>query len=570
MPRKFTGEIFHSPKRITQKNGDIYVYDRTMRYNPHTQKSEVIESRLSGKIKAGTSEIVPTRPKKSAKTATPSTRQHVGAMDILDFVGTDSLIDDNLLACFDEGDAQKIISIARYLVATEGQSLTRLENWALNHPLPYTNGITEDIYYKLFSSLGINEKAQQQYFQLRSQQLNRSSLIAYDSTTVSTYSANQIEARQGFNKDRDGLDTIKVLTLYSVMDREPIAFTKQPGNLPDVTSLANALKQLQTLSNEKSLIVTDNGYYSQSNMAEMAKAGMHFLTAAPHSLRWIKDLIDENRARIDDIDNMCPFDRGISGICIPVMRDLSIIRKRSRNGVQAGDKETFKRRLYVHIYFNRSNEGRDELALREKLATLKEQLENGVSVFDEASEEKIKTFLNVSRKGRGGKIHVSFNNDAYKEAGRYYGYFALISNKENNPFEALKKYRLREKIEEMFSILKSGLDARRPRTWFPDNLRGRMFVQFVALGYYCALQKRIDNVLEELGKPAPSKAKKDIDLEESLKRWLEKKSIVQILDWFDCVEQITVDTLRGKKRWSTETTNCDRLFLEKLGMKLKS
>jgi len=44
-----------------------------------------------------------------------------------------------------------------------------------------------------------------------------------------------------------GLKTIKYLTLYSVDDRQPVAFTKQPGNLPDVTSLSNVLKQLDLL-----------------------------------------------------------------------------------------------------------------------------------------------------------------------------------------------------------------------------------------------------------------------------------------------------------------------------------
>jgi hypothetical protein len=47
--------------------------------------------------------------------------------------------------------------------------------------------------------------------------------IIGDSTTISTYSENQSEARQGFKKDGDGLNTIKLLTLYSVKAGEPIA-----------------------------------------------------------------------------------------------------------------------------------------------------------------------------------------------------------------------------------------------------------------------------------------------------------------------------------------------------------
>ena len=42
-------------------------------------------------------------------------------------------------------------------------------------------------------------------------------------------------------------------------------------------------------------------------------------------------------------------------------------------------------------------------------------------------------------------------------------------------------------------------DGARPRTWHPDNLRGRQFVQFVSLGYHCFLSKKIKEMRAELG-----------------------------------------------------------------------
>ena len=71
--------------------------------------------------------------------------------------------------------------------------------------------------------------------------------IAYDSSTISTYSERQNEARFGFNKAKDGLKTIKLLTLYSTESRQPLAFTKQPENLPDVITIENALTQLSVM-----------------------------------------------------------------------------------------------------------------------------------------------------------------------------------------------------------------------------------------------------------------------------------------------------------------------------------
>jgi len=111
------------------------------------------------------------------------------------------------------------------------------------HPLSYREAITEDVYGKLFKDVGRTEEGAQRYFSARAAHLGKSPVLAFDSTTISTYSENQSEARQGFNKDGDGLNTIKLLTLYSVKAGEPIAFSKQPGNIPDVISIENTLTQ---------------------------------------------------------------------------------------------------------------------------------------------------------------------------------------------------------------------------------------------------------------------------------------------------------------------------------------
>ena len=153
-------------------------------------------------------------------------------MEIIDHIGSASGIDSGIYANTDIGTAQKIVSIARYLLATSGQSLPGILTWQFNHPLPYEDGISEDICHDLFVQVGRDESLQQNFFASRCADIKERAVLAYDSTTISTYSENQIEARYGFNKDEDGLKTIKLLTLYSIETRQPIAFTKQPGNLP--------------------------------------------------------------------------------------------------------------------------------------------------------------------------------------------------------------------------------------------------------------------------------------------------------------------------------------------------
>ena len=226
MGRKFQGKI-HIGRRVQrQKNGDIYILERTTRYDRATKKTVTVGQRLLGKIVAGTTEMVPTRPKRPDGAAAGSaTRRHTGLTDILEHVGRVSGIDEDVRAAFPHGGvAEKILTVARYWLATGGQTLPRLAAWQAMHPTPYPGTISDDVASDLFKEVGVDEGGVQSYFRARADRLDRDAAVAYDSTTVSTYSENLHEARQGFNKDGDGLDTIKLLTLYSVKDREPIAF----------------------------------------------------------------------------------------------------------------------------------------------------------------------------------------------------------------------------------------------------------------------------------------------------------------------------------------------------------
>jgi hypothetical protein len=83
--------------------------------------------------------------------------------------------------------------------------------------LPYTEGLSEELYHRLFKQVGFDESLQQNFFKSRCDVLNCGAGIAYDSTTYSTYSENQLEARYGFNKAGDGLKTITLPPVQRVV-----------------------------------------------------------------------------------------------------------------------------------------------------------------------------------------------------------------------------------------------------------------------------------------------------------------------------------------------------------------
>jgi transposase len=494
-------------------------------------------------------------------------------MEIIDHLGSASGIDEGIYGNTDIGTAQKIISLARYLLATNGQSLPGILTWQFNHPLPYEDGISEFIYHELFARIGRDEALQQNFFASRCATIKERAVLAYDSTIISTYSQNQIEARYGYKKAGNGLKSIKLLTLYSIETRQPIAFTKQPGNLPDVITIENALKQLSVLGLGDAEIITDNGYYSEHNLAALFLAHFDFVTLVKTSLIWVKKEIDSHLDDFSSVSSACPFDVGTHGITLTLMRDFEKVRKyaNKKDGLQKGDKELFRRRVYLHLYFNPARKAEEDAAFDNDLIELRRNIEEGINVDDlpENAQSKAKKYLYIKRRGRN--TNVSFNEVACSEAKKRHGFFALVSNCEKDPFECLRKYRKRETIESFFESMKQHADGTRVRVWDADTLRGRMFVQFVALCYYEYLSDEIRSMKQVLGKKngdPKHDTEKNISLEKKLKSWLKNSPIYLVLQWFDTVEGVKVSSKILAKRWTTEITKRDKMFLEKLGVSL--
>ena len=98
---------------------------------------------------------------------------------------------------------------------------------------------------------------------------------------------------------------------------------------------------------------------------------------------------------------------------------------------------------------------------------------------------------------------------------------------------------------------------------------GRLLIQFVALSYEDFLRYKIAKIKENLGKengnPGHDK-KAQIDQENNLKKWLQNTSFSNVLRWFDAYETTEVSSTVFNRRWNSETTKRDRLFLNLLGV----
>lgn len=230
----------------------------------------------------------------------------------------------------------------------------------------------------------------------------------------------------------------------------------------------------------------------------------------------------------------------------------------------------FRRRVYLHVYSSDSVRIKKNQALDDTLNKLRNAYVEGQREFQPASQKMIGWFMGI-RENRNGKVKVTFKAKAIRDAKKYNGVFVLVTNKENDPFRALEKFWKREWIEDFFGEYKQRIGDRKYRVWDDLTLNGKKLVQFIALCYYEYFSSEISRIKRSLGVPNGQREhdlKINLDKEKQLKTWLENNSIQKILDWFDAVEKINVVTPYARQTWITETIERDRMFLDKLSVKL--
>ena len=587
MPRKYTGKITTSHVERRQKNGDIYVYEEERQYDPEKKYSVTKHSKLLGVKKKGTDQIVPTRARRkfvnvTKEETTPlgelkAVRKHVGMMDIVDHMSKTSKIDEDIRAATDAPTADKIMSLAQYIVCNDSHSLAGIEEWQYTHDLPYKDGINKSIYHALFREIGKDETLQEAFFKFRLDREDKAGLfLACDSTLISTWSNNLTDdiARYRKNSDDDELPKVKYLVLFSLKTNMPVWFTELPGNISDIVTIKNVIDELKALRIKEVILVTDCGYFSVHNIGEMLGQNYDFITLAKLD-NWIMADHYSFFWTVQNVEYTCPFDVDTHGLTLPITKEFEWTRTygSESKGLKPGDKVKGFKTVYLHVFFNQERKLAEDRAVKINLIEINKQLESGdikLEDMTQATQKLVSKCCRIYRDEAGNITKAQIDGHGFYEYCKYNGIFVIVTNRKRDCFECLQWYRRREHIEDFFRRAKNDCNMRRTGVWNKDALLGRMFVQFVALCLYQHTENEIlrvkNSLLEKNDVYDKTKPKTNTDDEKKLLSWLDSRSVVRILNWFDAYDRVDISIKLRLKRWSTPITQRDRMFLEKLGV----
>ena len=479
-------------KQLDKRSGITYIYE-SVSYWDREKKQPRSKRTLIGRLNPTTGEIVPTDGRgkhRAQKEDDPAVRKgpvpvartnrlFFGATYLLDQIGEVTGLTADLKTCF-PNTYKQILSIAYYLVLEDQNPLFRFKKWAAIHRHPFGKDIPSQRSTELFQS--VTEEAKMHFFRLQGKRRAEKEYWAYDSTSISSRSETLRQVKYGKNKDDDQLPQINLALVFGEESKLPFYYRKLAGNVPDVKTIQELLRELDVLGYEKIKLVMDRGYYSAENINALFKKHLKFLCGTSSALSFAKDFIREIGSRKDH------YEYYNSNLELYVFTK-TIAWDYEQERPYKGDVVKEERRMYLHLYFNPDKFSDDGKAFNRRLDTLKNELLSGHRVPEH--EKDYRKYFEIKETPKKG-ISLTVKQDAVDAAHERYGFFVLISNEVKDPVTALSLYRMRDVVEKAFWNVKERLNLRRTMTSSESSLEGKLFVEFIALIYLSYIQKKME------------------------------------------------------------------------------
>ena len=289
-----------------------------------------------------------------------------------------------------------------------------------------------------------------------------SSGIVYDLSAIRYYGKDNDLARFGHyyhsNGENREINFVMAVTRDSGI---PVHHRIMPGNIVSVSTIGNLVKELKDFGILSVMIVMDRGFYSESNLKELADHSI--IGSIPGTLSLYTDLV-----------------RRSSGI------------ENSRNYMQYGDETIFHKsfriedRRYIVYYSAKRKAGKIE-SFFSRLSETENSLRNMMTVKFSSRNDMIRS-VTESVKGMGRYISLEFSDSAFTYSLKHrtiqshtsrMGFSVLFTNTMISEEDILRMYRGKDVVEKAFMRSKSVMEPLYAHT--ERGTRARVFLSI--LGY---------------------------------------------------------------------------------------
>ena len=460
-------------KKITYKkaaNGTVYVYYTLRAYRNKNGKPTSDEVAI-GKLDSKTGNLIPNEryyeifqdtknfhtivePDAGGLSNTPKSIKNCGGVTVMTEIAKRIGLWEVLENCF-QNTWRQLLACAFYILC-EGNVMMYIMDWFDETKVEFAERMDDLDCSSLFASITREERAR--FFTEWSSRHCEQEYIAYDVSSISTYSGNIDIAEWGYNRDNDSLPQVNLGMFYGVTSSTPIYYDIYSGSIPDKSYMEFMMASAKNLGIQDVCFVMDCGFVTEDNLTDLRENQYSFITALPGQRLDALKLIDENKSDIRKSANR-----------INEFEVYGIQRPIEMHGLN----------LQAYIYYDAEKQALDEKELYAHIDRL--QAELGKMNRSKRVTKKYRDYFVIDEEP---KNTLAFALDSGKVDAKLEraGFFILLSNKPDlHCAEILKIYRDRDVIEKHFDQFKNRLDFKRMRVHWNKTMEGKMFVGFLAL-----------------------------------------------------------------------------------------
>lgn len=486
VPLPAKGIAYKQPK----KDGSKYVYFTTASYrdkngNPTNKRTAI------GKLDEASGMLIPNNnyynffPDTSVNFS-PNTILDFGSIYLIDQILNKLNIKDFLIEAFGPQLARNIELIASYMFL-DGSVMFYLEDFCTSNFIIDNLILTSSKASAIFDSITHDDKMK--FYKKWVKHIEENEYIAYDVTSISSYSKGHKDVEFGYNRDKEKLPQINLGMYFGEDTGLPIFYTKYPGSILDKSYLKYMMLYNEELDIKNVNFVMDKGFYTKDNIQYMKSKGYPFIMCVSNKLITSNSLLDKHETSISSYSNY--------------IKDMDIYGVRD-------SVSTYGIKTDVHIYYDEDKARVQKKDLYAKIEKYDFELGQLKSLTKRQYKLYNKYFDIITN--NDGTFKYTKSSFKIDELSKRNGYFILISTLENKDSkEILNLYRRKDKVEKNFDNLKNYLDFKRLRTHKDSSTEGKLFVGFISLiiksyieyklkHYFSENNSTVEKVLRELQK----------------------------------------------------------------------
>ena len=190
---------------------------------------------------------------------------------------------------------KEILTAAQYMLS-EGNVMRYIENYTDTHTTYLNTLISDSKCSDIFSSIRNEDILLFMREWMKKKKSNE--YVAYDVTSISSYSKQIAELEWGYNRDKERLPQLNMGMYFGEESKLPLYYRIYPGSISDKAHLKYMAEDNEFIAAKRIRYVMDRGFYSADNLKYLADKGNRFIIALPGSLKYVRELISKHRNEI--------------------------------------------------------------------------------------------------------------------------------------------------------------------------------------------------------------------------------------------------------------------------------